>query len=208
MKKLLSLVMMLVIVLAVTPSVVQAQGLDKYAMKQVQKASKELVKQGWTIASGTIEQKMIQYEAGIANGDEGLIGESLGGKKYNNTAISDCINQALEMYLKSTGEGIIRERITSQVSDLSEEEANNLVDMSESNFIKEMKGELGVPVMVLTRRIPNTDKPFEARCYYLIKKERLSRALENAVKKSASEVDGAAEIGNKISDFIKGGSDE
>ena len=208
MKKLLSLVMMLVMMLAVTPAEVRAQGLDEFSKKEIQEAAKNLVKQGWEIASGSIAMKMMVYETGIANGDEGLIGESLGGKKYQNSAISSCIKQALEIYLKSTGEGIMKERIISEVSDIDEEEINNLIDRSEANFIKEMKGELGNPVMILNRKIPNSDKPWEARCYYLIKKERLNNAIENAVKKSISDAENTSELGNKNSDFINGSSNE
>lgn len=208
MKKLLSLVMMLVMMLAVIPLEVRAQGLTKYDEKQAKKASKELSKQGWYADHGSIEQNMVKFETGISNGFVPLIGTSLGGRKNKNTAISDASTDAITQYIKATGNAILRERIASNVSNLDDEESEELINMAESNFIKELEGGLGYATVIMYRERPNTDKPWEARVYYLMKPDKLEKALEKAANKALQNIDDASKAGNKISDFIRGGTNE
>ncbi|MDE5828467.1 MAG: hypothetical protein K2H48_00630 [Duncaniella sp.] len=207
MKKLISFVMMLLVMAAVNPVELYAQGLPKDQVKQVKKQAKDLVKEGWKVqGSTTVEGKLLEIRQRENAGEIPLTGAAMDGYKKSNTALSHCKTNAVEEYVQMTGENSVKGRVTSAVSDLSEEEVDNLVDMAEQNFKETLKGELGLPVLKLIKQDPKTGL-WAMQCWWLLSEKKIEQIRDQAAKQAISDAEGASKVGESISDFIKAGSD-
>lgn len=204
MKKLM-VISLTALMMAVIPTM-EAQNLSKAEKKEAQKAAKELVKDHWKIqGGGTIEGNMIRFMARQVQGETPLYGTALGGYQEPDLALSNCLTQAITEYVRTTGNAIIQERVTSELAKLSSSESANLVDMAELNFIKELKGELRSPVIKISRGDAKQGT-FEMQCWWLINEDKIEQMSQRAVQKALSEVEDASEVGNRISDFVNGGN--
>ncbi len=191
--------------LAIAPAA-QAQGLSKSEKKEAQKAAKEMVKDGWKVQGlGTIEGNMVRLMERQASGEVLLIGQALNGYKSANTALSNCMTQAINEYVKTTGSGVVRERVTSEVSNLTSEESDNLVDMAEQNFIKNLQGELGVPALKIAKGEASKGN-FQMQCWWMMSEQKMAQIREKAIKQAMADIEGASSVGDKISNFVNGGS--
>jgi len=205
MNKLLSYVVLLLVTLAAAPIETQAQSLSKELKKEAKKAAKELVNDGWKVQGlGTIEGNMIRLMTRQDQGEILLVGASIGGYETSNAALANCKHQAATEYVQMTGHAIIQGRVTSQVSTMGGSESDNLIEMVENNFIKELEGELGMPSLKLIRNISG----HEMQCWWLLNEDKMEKMRERAINKALKDVDDANTLGNKISDFIKGNSNE
>lgn len=194
------------IALTVSPVVVNAQNLSKSEKKEAQKAAKDMVKEGWKVQGlGTIEGNMLRLMERQAAGECLLSGTALDGYKSSNTALSNCQTQAINEYVKTSGEGIVRNRVTSEIANISDEESNNLVDMAEQNFIKELKGELGLPALKVVKGDPKQGN-FQMQCWWMLSEKKLEQIRDKAIKQALADIDGASSVGDRISNFINGGS--
>lgn len=203
MKKIISILVMMGL-LIIAPTAINAQNLSKSEKKEAKQAAKDLVKEGWKVQGmGTMEGNMLRIMERSASGEVPLYGVALGGYTQPNVALSNCIAEAINEYVKTTGNSIIQERVATEVANMGGSESANLVDMAEQNFIKELKGELRSPVLKITRGDAKQGT-FEMQCWWLLNENKLAKIRENAVKNAMSDVEDASELGNKISDFVKG----
>lgn len=210
MKKLITM-LIASIVLALVPmaSVAQATAPSKEANKIAKSRAKELKKDNWKVGGGlTLEAKLVMHSERLLNGEEELIGQALDGYRYTNTALNACIEAAITEYTKMHGDGIVKARVTADNELISEEEANNLVDMAEQNFMKILKGELGEPTIKLTKGEPS-QKTLQMQCFWSISPKKLDAALNDGIKQAYEQAKFAQEAGVKhaerVSDFINNG---
>ncbi len=198
---------MLLVMAAVNPVETFAQGLPKDQVKQVKKQAKDLVKEGWKAQGSTnIEGKLLEIRQRENAGEILLTGAAMDGYKKSNTALSHCKTNAVNEYVQMTGENSVKGRVTSQVSDLSEEEVDNLVDMAEQNFKKNLNGELGIPVLKLTKQDPKTGL-WAMQCWWLLNEKKIEQIRDQAAKQAISDAEGARKVGESISGFINAGTD-
>ncbi|MDE5869419.1 MAG: hypothetical protein K2H18_04225, partial [Muribaculaceae bacterium] len=149
MKKLVSLVMMLVLGLAITSFESHAQGMSKYDIKQAKKAAKDLVKEGWKPdGTGTIEQQMLRVMNREGNGEILLTGTSLGDFATFNQALANARENAAREYAEGYGSGVVESRLAADVSTTGSS-SDKLVAMGAQKFFKKLEAELRVPALKL-----------------------------------------------------------
>lgn len=173
----------------------------KQELKAVKSQARSLEKEGWQVENGmtSLQNELARIEA--KRGDaEILVGSSYGKKKMSlakKESRNDAINEYAE-YAKS----IVKGRIVSGFSDISEEETDNVMGGFERLVVRELNGEINVPALVLIRTNGTSN---DCRCYYVIDAKAAEKARERALKTALDEANVATELGTKISDFISDG---
>lgn len=163
--------------LAISP-VCHAQGLTKAEKKEAQKSAKDLTKDGWKVQGlGNIEGGMLRLMERQANGETLLVGAALGGYQNFNTALANCKAQAVNEYVQLTGHAIVKGRIATEVAKTGGVESDNLVDMAEQNFIKELERGIGMPALKLVRSNPSNGL-HEMQCWWLLNENKMEQILE------------------------------
>lgn len=170
--------------------------------KDVKIRAKELVKEGWKVeGTGTLQTAIARIES-QRGAKEVLIGSNYGSKKLN-VAKAKARNNAINEYAEY-GKSMVKGRINTELSDISEEEADNLVEGFERMVVRELEGEISVPELILYR---GESGNYDVQCFYLIDEARAAKIRANAMKKAVEEANIAHEYGNKISNFVKEGFD-
>lgn len=193
----------LAVVLSVACSLeVQAQNKKdaKRDFKSAKLRSKELVKEGWKVeGASTLSVALARIES-QKEGKELLIGSSYDTKKLN-LAKAKARNNAINEYAEY-GKSTVKGRINTQLSDISEEEADDLVEAFERMVARELEGEISVPALVLYRE---RNGSYDVQCFYLIDEARAAKVRANAMKKAIEEAKIAQDFGKKVSDFVNEG---
>ena len=176
---------------------VQAQ-----SKKDFKTRAKQLVKEGWKVEGTTTIQVAIARIESQRGSKEVLIGSSYGSKKLN-VGKAKARNNAINEYAEY-GKSMVKGRINTELSDINEEEVDNLVEGFERMVVRELEGEISVPELVLYRE---KDGNYDVQCHYLVDETRAARVRANAMKQALEEADLAHKYGNKISNFVKEGFD-
>lgn len=177
---------------------VQAQ--NKRDFKSAKLRSKELVKEGWKVeGASTLSVALARIES-QKEGKELLIGSSYDTKKLN-LAKAKARNNAINEYAEY-GKTTVKGRINTQLSDIDEEEADNLVEAFQRMVVRELEGEISVPALVLYRE---RNGSYDVQCFYLIDEARAAKVRANAMKKAIEEAKIAQDFGKTVSDFVNEG---
>lgn len=201
MKKLVSLVMMLVMMLAITPLESQAQA-SKNSIKAAKTRAKELKKAGWEIVSGTtIEQALIDFNNKTAQDYEAVIGEGNDADKPSTAKLK--ARQDAATQIAETGKSVIKGRITSKIDDIDGEEVDNIVSGFERIMLKELEDVFPNPSFMLRKMKKNGRYDYQA--FYAIPNKLIQQAQRKAIEAAIEEAGLAQKYGNSISDFINEG---
>ncbi len=179
---------------------VEISAQSKQDIKEAKTQAKQLTKEGWTVEGiGTIQGELEKIQAKRANA-EVLIGSAYGKKKAT-LAKAEARNNAINEYAEYQ-KSLVQGRVTSGMTDLGGEEAENFANGFERLVVHELNGEISIPALVLMKTV---DGLTDVRCYYIIDNNAAEKARERAIKQAIDEAGLAQEYGNKISEFISDG---
>ena len=162
MKKLLSLVMMLVMMLAITPQSFEALAITKNDLKEAKKNAKELKKAGWIVQGpGNLETMLIKIYDEKANGNVVIIGEA-NGKRLLKVAKRSAFQDAMQKYAELTG---------NNTDIVSKQDTDGRI-VVRSMDINSKNNNLQ-PYMTLVKE---TNGDYDCMIYFLVPNEELSKS--------------------------------
>lgn len=181
---------------------VQAQ--TKAELKAVKARARELAQEGWKVEGvGSLQSELTKIESKRSTA-EVLSGTAYDCRKLT-LAKAEARNNAITEYAEYA-KSVVAGRITSGMSDLNEEEADNFVSGFERMVLREMDGEISMPALVLIRT--NERGLYDCRCFYLIDSNAAEKTRKRAMTQALEEADIANEYGDRISEFIREGFDD
>lgn len=182
----------------------QGMAASKSDTKSAKQQAKALVKEGWKPEGiTTIENAMIKLSALEAEGATTLVGSSYGSQKPN-VARTKARNDAMNQFAED-GKAIIRARINTDVSDISEVETDNIISGYERIVMRELNQSLGTPKLTLIR---DDNGRFDCRVFYSINSNALANLRKKALEEALDNSDAASKYGDRISDFVNSAFDE
>jgi len=203
MKKILVAVMLCAF--AMTNVTVYAQSAKqlKAERKAVAARVKELSAQGWqSLQSDGLATLISEHNAKKRNNPNLYeISGTANQVKTTNLGKAESRNNAINEYAEYCG-GMLRARITSDLRDVDEAQADNMISGYERILAQKLNGEVR-PSYYIYKEVGNGK--YDVRGFFLIDEERLERKHKEAIKEAADEAKVAYDYANGISDFIKQG---
>lgn len=202
MKKLIGLVMLC----AFTMTNVYGQSIAKQLKsdkKAVQARVKELTADGWkSLQSDGLAKTVSDHNERKRNNPnlEELLGTANQVKTLN-LGKAQARNNAINEYAELCG-GMLRARITSDLRNINEEQADNLVSGYERILTQKLNGEVRPSYYIYKE---NNGGKYDVRGIFFIDLTVLERKQKEAIKEAADDAKVAFDYGQGISDFIKQG---
>lgn len=190
---------------AMTSGTVYAQSAKqlKAERKAVEARVKELSAQGWqSLQSDGLTTLISEHNAKKRNNPNLYeISGTANQVRTTNLGKAESRNNAINEYAEYCG-GMLRARITSDLRDVDEAQADNMISGYERILAQKLNGEVR-PSYYIYKEVGNGK--YDVRGFFLIDEERLERKHEEAIKEAADEAKIAYDYANGISDFIKQG---
>lgn len=202
MKKLIGLVMLC----AFTMTNVYGQSIAKQLKsdkKAIQARVKELTADGWkSLQSDGLAKTVSDHNERKRNNPnlEELLGTANQVKTLN-LGKAQARNNAINEYAELCG-GMLRARITSDLRNINEEQADNLVSGYERILTQKLNGEVRPSYYIYKE---NNGGKYDVRGIFFIDLTVLERKQKEAIKEAADDAKVAFDYGQGISDFIKQG---
>lgn len=192
MKKMFTLIAIMLSVVCI------ANAQTKQQSKLAKQRAKELTKQGWE-ATGAAGLEAGLLKVIMAEGDE-FQGEGSSDKSFN-LAKAKARNNMINEYADYS-KTIIKGRVTTEMSDVNEQEAETYIAAYERLVVEELSGVFSAPLLTLKKQ---QGKLYDARCYYVVKPESVRNAIKEALTKAEEQTEIVQGIGTKISSWIDEG---
>lgn len=191
---------------AMTSVAVYAQSTAKQLKserKSVTARVKELSAQGWqSLQSDGLATLITEHNAKKRNNPNLYeISGTANQVKTTNLGKAKSRNNAINEYAEYCG-GMLRARITSDLHDVNEVQADNMVSGYERILAQKIEGEVR-PSYYIYKEVGNGK--YDVRGFFLIDEDRLEKKQKEAIKEAAEEAKLAYDYGQGISDFIKQG---
>lgn len=191
---------------AMTSVAVYAQSTAKQLKserKSVTARVKELSAQGWqSLQSDGLATLITEHNAKKRNNPNLYeISGTANQVKTTNLGKAKSRNNAINEYAEYCG-GMLRARITSDLQDVNEVQADNMVSGYERILAQKIEGEVR-PSYYIYKEVGNGK--YDVRGFFLIDEDRLEKKQKEAIKEAAEEAKLAYDYGQGISDFIKQG---
>lgn len=196
MKKLLLLIA--VVTIAIAPISAQNKAIAKVAKTN----AKTLQKEGWKLLeTGDLTYLIEKHLTKIEDGNAFEITNSAEGKKSLNMAKSIARNNVLNEYAESA-RSIVKGRITSNMQDINEQQAENFVAAFERMVCTELNGEVRTSYTLYRQ---NNDGKYDVRLVCLVDYNAAQKAIIGAIKRAAEQQKIAQQYGSEISSWIDEG---
>ncbi|MDE6257445.1 MAG: hypothetical protein K2M53_03570 [Muribaculaceae bacterium] len=205
MKKLVSFITLCLII--ISGSAVYGQSIGKQLKnekKAIEARVKEIQKEGWKDMGNDGLAIEISRHFAKKSANPNLL-ELAGDSKPSTTknlGKAAIITAVINEYAQYCG-GMVKGRITSDLRDVNEEQADNMVAAYERILVKELKNEIK-PSYFLVKETSGP-KPYIVRGIFLVDEDAVERASQRALKEAAEDAGIAYDYANKISDFINEG---
>lgn len=175
----------------------------KSERKSVTARVKELSAQGWqSLQSDGLATLITEHNAKKRNNPNLYeISGTANQVKTTNLGKAKSRNNAINEYAEYCG-GMLRARITSDLHDVNEVQADNMVSGYERILAQKIEGEVR-PSYYIYKEVGNGK--YDVRGFFLIDEDRLEKKQKEAIKEAAEEAKLAYDYGQGISDFIKQG---
>lgn len=201
MKKLVSLVMMLVMMLAITPLESQAQA-SKSSIKAAKTRAKELKKEKWFCEDNkTLEEALVYMAEKEAQGYRVITGSAYSIDDQNDASF-DARDDAFQK-VGELGKSVIKGRVASNRQKRKEETSRNSEAAYDRHLMRELEGVMDAPYLTLFREDKKTGN-FDCRIYYVVQSTLIDKAIQNAEDAALKEMDNAQKYGEGIDNFING----
>lgn len=201
MKKLLFMVVAALV--AVTPLYAQSNKELRQISKDAKVAAKEAEKEGYKMLEpGNLESEIAKHLTRLAGGEVFQIVSTANGKKSVNMAKSQARNNALNEHAESA-RSLVQGRVTSDMQDISGEQAENFVAAYERLVCAELSGEVRVSYTLVRHNKKENNYDVKLVCY--IDYEAAHKAHLNALNRAAEQQQLAQKYGSNISNWIQEG---
>ncbi len=199
MKRFLSLVMMLVMLLAVTPLDSQAQ-VSQSSLKAAKARAKELKKEKWYCEDNkTLEEALVYMAEKEGQGYRVIIGTAYGIDNQND-ANFDARDDAYQK-VGELGKSVIKGRIASNRQKRNDKTSRNSEAAYDRNLVRELEGVMDAPYLTIYRE---KNGNFDCRIYYVVQSTLIDKAIQKAEDNALKEVENAQKYGESIDNFISG----
>lgn len=202
MKKLLSILVVsaIAILVAATPVFAQSNKDVKAAKKEAKTAAKQLKKEGFKLLElGDIEVQLGDYLVKAKSGQKQIVGTADDCMSVN-LGKTTALNNAINEYATLSG-GMVKGRITSNTSNISGQQVDDIVAAYERLVLKEIKGEIQTCVTL----VRENKKHFDVRVYCLVDYDAAHAARMKAMRLALEELELTQAYGSKVSDWIDEG---
>ena len=189
--------------LAVTSATGYAQSTAKQLKaerKAMEARVKELSAEGWkSLQSDGLALLISEHNAKRRNNpDLYEISGTANQVKTTNLGKAKSRNNAINEYAEYCS-GMLRARIVSDLHDVDEAQADNMVSGYERILSQKLEGEVR-PSYYIYKEVGNGK--YDVRGFFLIDENRLAKKQKEAIKEAADQANMAFDYGNNISDFI------
>lgn len=199
MKRLLSLVMMLVMLLAVTPLETQAQ-VSKNSVKAAKTRAKELKKEKWFSEDNkTIEDALVYMAEKEGQGYRVITGAAYGVDNQNDAGF-DARDDAFQK-VGELGKSVIKGRVASNRQKRNDRTSRNSEAAYDRHLMRELEGVMDAPYLTIYRE---KNGNFDCRIYYVVQSTLLDKAIQKAEDAALKELDNAQKYGEGVDNFING----
>lgn len=202
MKNLLSILVVsaIAILVAATPVFAQSNKDVKAAKKEAKTAAKQLKKEGFKLLElGDIEVQLGDYLVKAKSGQKQIVGTADDCMSVN-LGKTTALNNAINEYATLSG-GMVKGRITSNTSNISGQQVDDIVAAYERLVLKEIKGEIQTCVTL----VRENKKHFDVRVYCLVDYDAAHAARMKAMRLALEELELTQAYGSKVSDWIDEG---
>ena len=204
MKKILAIAMLCAFTMTNAP--VYGQSVKKQ-LKSERKAAqarvKELSAQGWqSLQSAGLATIISEHNAKMKNNPDLLeFPGTAEGVKTTNIGKAKARNSAINDFAEYCG-GMLRARITSDLRDVSGEQADNLIAGYERILAQKIEKDLKPSYYIYKE---TSSGMYDVRGFFFVDESVAARKSKEALKEAADEAKLAFDYANGISDFIKQG---
>ncbi|MBO5732629.1 MAG: hypothetical protein J6R38_03300 [Alistipes sp.] len=201
MKKLLFMVVAALV--AVTPLYAQSNKELRQISKDAKVAAKEAEKEGYKMLEpGNLESEIAKHITRRASGEVFEIVNIVTGKKSVNMAKSQARNNVLNEHAESA-RSLVQGRVTSDMQDISGEQAENFLAAYERLVCAELSGEVRVSYTLVRHNKKENTYDVKLVCY--VDYEAAHKAHLNALNRAAEQQQLAQKYGSNISNWIQEG---
>ena len=201
MKKLLFMVVAALV--AVTPLYAQSNKELRQISKDAKVAAKEAEKEGYKMLEpGNLESEIAKHITRTNGGEAFQIVNIVTGKKSVNMAKSQARNNVLNEHAESA-RSLVQGRVTSDMQDISGEQAENFVAAYERLVCAELSGEVRVSYTLVRHNKKENTYDVKLVCY--VDYEAAHKAHLNALNRAAEQQQLAQKYGSNISNWIQEG---
>lgn len=170
----------------------------RQAKKLARSEAKELENDGYKLTEiGDLQAELQEYILESKKGKEQIIGTS-GPTVSLNLAKITAENNAINEYVNRTG-GMVKARITSDLSEVDGVQRDNLVAAFERMAVKEVKNDVEFCFSVVKEQ----RRQYDVRTYCLVDNEEAHLAKMKALEQALAELGLTEKYGSKISEWIK-----
>ena len=201
MKKLLLLLS--IVLIAVAPVSAQTNKQIRQAKKEAKKAVKEAKKDGYKMLEvGDLETTIAKHIAKVNAGTAFQIVNTAEGKRSVNMAKTIARNNVLNEHAEAA-RSLVKGRVTSDMHDITDVQAENFVAAYERLVCAELNGEVRVSyTLVRHNKKKNT---YDVKLVCLVDYDAAHKAHLNAITRAAEQQEVAQKYGTKISEWINEG---
>ena len=197
------LILGIVALFAITPIYAQTNKQSRMAKKEAKKAVKDAEKEGYKMLEvGDLEMRIANHLEKVYAGTAFQIVNTAEGKRSVNMAKSIARNNVLNEHAENA-RSIVKGRVTSDMHDVGNVQAENFVAAYERLVLAELNGEVRVSyTLVRHNKKQNT---YDVKLVCLVDYDAAHKAHLNAIKRAAEQQEVAQKYGTKISEWINEG---
>lgn len=186
------------VVLVCNPVFAQTKKEIRQAKKLAKSEAKVLEKDGYKLTEiGDLTAKLQDYILQTMQGKEQIVGTS-GPSVSLNLAKITAENNAINEYVNRSG-GMVKARITSDLSDVDGVQRDNLVAAFERMAVQEVKNDVKFCFSV----VKEARRQYDVRTYALVNDDDAHKARMKALEQALAELGLTEKYGSKVSEWIK-----
>jgi len=198
MKRLFMAAMALII--AFTPAMAQTKQDIKAAKKEAKAAAKQIKKEGYKLLEiGDLQTQLQDYLAKTKAGQKQLVGTSENNMSIN-LGKTAALNNAINEYATMAG-GMVKGRITTNVSNISGQQLDDIVAAYERLVLKEIKGEIQSCITL----VKNKKNSYDVRVYCLVDFDAAHAAKMKAMNLALEELELSEKYGTAVANWVDEG---
>lgn len=191
------------IIIAISPVFAQSAQDVKAAKKEAKIAAKQLTKEGYKLLElGDMKLQLESYMAKAKAGCKQIVGTAEDCMTVN-LGKTTALNNAINEYATLSG-GVVKGRITSNTSNISGQQLDDIVAAYERLVLKEIKGEIQTCVTL----VKDSNKRYDVRVYCLVDYDAAHAARMKAMQLALEELNITQQYGSQVSDWIDEGLDK
>lgn len=172
----------------------------KAAKKEAKAAAKQLKAEGFKLLElGDLQMQLQDYLVRAKAGCQQIVGTADHSMNIN-LGKTTALNNAINEYATLSG-GVVKGRITTNTSNISGQQADDIVAAYERLVLKEIKDEIKNCITL----VRDNKKDYEVRVYCLVDYDTAHAAKMKAMKLALEELNLAQEFGSSISDWVDEG---